>query len=219
MEIKNSLIKFFFIFFIGVTAYAQYAKEDWKDRDSWMRVSKLMELASIKQGDHVADLGCHEGYLTIHLSKQVGSKGKVFAVDIAAYRLQNLEAYLAEQEITNVQTILGDEDHPKLPMTRLNAVMVIDTYHEIEAYKTVLQHIRSSLRPNGRLLILEKLKEPHKGKTREEQASAHTLSLEYVKEELLEAGFVIQKEITDYGTWNHEEEKQMWVIVASNSAD
>jgi len=196
------------------TLFAQYSQEDWEERDTWMNVSELFELAGIEEGNRVADVGCHEGYLSFHLSKRVGKNGKVFAVDVEEYRLDKLKGHMKERDISNIEVILGDYDNPKLPIGSLDAVMVMDTYHEIDDYMEVLGHIRKALKPNGRILILEKLKEHKRGKSREEQARGHTLSSKYVKEELREAGFTLTKEVKDFGDWQENEEKQMWIVVA-----
>lgn len=193
---------------------AQYSEEDWEERDSWMNVTKIFELVEIEEGDLVADVGCHEGYLSFHLSKRVGEKGKVFAVDVEEYRLDNLKEYMQERKVDNIEVILGDYDNPKLPNGSLDVVIVMDTYHEIDDYMEVLGHIKKALKPNGRILILEKLKEDKRGKSREEQARGHTLSSKYVKQELKEAGFSITKEIKDFGDWQENKEKQMWIVVA-----
>ena len=176
-------------------------------------------MAQISEGMHVADVGCHEGYLTFHLSKKVASEGKVYAVDVEEYRLDDLKEHLEDRKVNNVEVIHGDYDNPKLPKGRLDAVIVMDTYHEIDEYMKVLAHIKKSLKPGGRLLILEKLKEQKRGKSREEQASGHTLASKYVKEELQEAGFSITKEINDFGAWQENEEKQMWILVALNKSE
>lgn len=199
------------------TAVAQYAAEDWEDRDDWMNVSKIFELVEIGKGDQVADVGCHEGYLSFHLSKQVGEGGRVFAVDVLEYRLENLKEHMLERGVENVEIILGDYDNPKLPNKSLDAVIVMDTYHEIEAYMTVLGHIKKALKPNGKILILEKLKRHKRGKSRDEQVSSHTLSSKYVKKELKEAGFHITKEVLDFGDWQENKEKQMWIVVGALS--
>ncbi|NHF59906.1 methyltransferase domain-containing protein [Flavobacteriaceae bacterium TP-CH-4] len=204
-----------FFSLVGFTCKAQYTSEDWNDRDTWMQVPRLMALAEVGENNKVADLGCHEGYFTFHLSEKVGDKGKVYAVDVSLYRLDDLKEHLKERAVTNVDVILGDPDDPKLPISSLDVVMLIDTYHEIRDYTTVLEKIKKALKPGGRLLILEKLKAHKKGKGREEQALAHTLSPKYVKQELGDAGFLVGKEVTDFGTWNHEDEKQMWVVVAT----
>ncbi len=195
------------------SAAAQYTAEDWEERDTWMNVTEIFALAEIEQGDQVADVGCHEGYLSFHLSQQVGATGKVFAVDVVAYRLDRLKDYIQERKVDNIEVILGDYDDPKLSEGSLDAVIVMDTYHEITDYMTVLGHIKKALKPNGKILILEKLKRHKRGKSRAEQVQGHTLSSKYVKQELEEAGFSITKEVKDFGDWQENEEKQMWIVV------
>lgn len=203
--------------FCMTTTQAQYSEEDWVARDKWMNVTQIFELAEIKNGDQVADVGCHEGYLSFHLSKRVGVTGKVFAVDVEEYRLDNLKDHIKERNVSNIEVVLGDYDNPKLPEKTLDVVIVMDTYHEIDEYMKVLDHIKNALKPDGRILILEKLKEQKRGKSREEQARGHTLAAKYVKKELKEAGFSVTKEIKDFGDWQENKEKQMWIVVAELS--
>lgn len=215
METNRLFTKLFFVLFVCSHLHAQYSSEDWEERDTWMNVVKIFEMAQIEKGMHVADVGCHEGYLTMHLSKKVSSDGKVYAVDVEEYRLDDLKEHLEERKVTNVEVVLGDYDNPKLPSGTLDAVIVMDTYHEIDEYMKVLAHIKKALKPKGRLLMLEKLKSQKRGMSREEQARGHTLAPKYVRAELEEAGFYITEEIQDFGDWQENEEKQMWVIVAT----
>ena len=197
-----------------LTMLSQYNKEDWEERDLWMKVPELMKLGKIGRGHKVADIGCHEGYFSFHLSKQVGSSGRIFAIDIAEYRLSELKEHIENRKVTNIEVILGDDDDPKLPKGQLDAVVVMDTYHEMEDYLKILVHVKEALKPNGRLLILEKLKNHKIGGTRDEQTDAHTLSADYVKEDLTKAGFSVIEYVEDFGYWKEETDKQMWVLVA-----
>lgn len=201
------------VLFVGGTLHAQYASDEWAERDTWMNVPKIFELAGIKKGSKVADVGCHEGYLSFHLSKQVGEDGKVYSVDVEEYRLDDFKEHMQERNATNIEVILGDYDNPKLPEGVLDVVILMDTYHEIEYYMKMLSQIKKSLKPDGRILVLEKLKEAKQDKSREEQTDAHTLGPKYVKQELKDAGFSIIEEITDFGAWQKNEEKQMWILV------
>ena len=199
---------------------AQYDRADWLERDKWMHLDELFGAVDLSAGDFVADIGCHEGYLTFHLSKRVGDRGKVYAVDVRRDRLERLNESLGNNKISNVRTILGDYDNPKLPNNTLDVVFLIDTYHEIDDYEQVLFHIRSSLKSGGKLLILEKLKEQHIGKSRTAQAMGHTLSISSVEHEFTKAGFEIESRNSNFGTWNREPEKQMWVLTATvNTSD
>jgi ubiquinone/menaquinone biosynthesis C-methylase UbiE len=213
-----------FLGFLGsclffTAAYSQYGKNDWKERDVWMDTPKLFQYAQIGTGSVVADVGCHEGYLSIRLAKKIGPSGKVYAVDVREDRLQRLKENVALDKLSNIEAILGDYDDPKLPLNALDAIFVIDTYHEIDAYQAMLAHLKKSLKKGGRLLILEKLKEHAKDESRENQTAAHTLSLKYVKEELLASGFKIDHEIGDFGKWNREADKTMWILVGVNDSD
>ena len=214
MSFKHHFSFFVFLCFGTFLGTAQYNESDWEDRDTWMKVSQIFDLARVGEGDMVADIGCHEGYLSFHLSDAVGKGGKVYAVDVQEYRLDKLKEYIEEREVSNIRVILGDYDDPKLPDATLDVVFIVDTYHEMDDYMEILAHIKKALKPNGKLLILEKLKDPHRGKSREAQARAHTLSTKYVKKELRDAGFKISKEVTDFGIWNHESEKHMWILIA-----
>ncbi len=203
--------------FLLVTAVtqAQYKEEDWNYRDQWMDVDRIFKMAGITLGDTVADIGCHEGYLSMHLARAVGNSGLVYAVDVREDRLNTLEENARNRRITNIQTIHGDYDNPHLPIGELDVVLIVDTYHEIRSYMTVLGHVEKALKPQGRIVILEKLKDHARNKSREEQVSSHTLSRKYVKQELREAGFDIVTEIKDMGHWEEEKDKTMWLVVAA----
>lgn len=215
MGLKRLLFGILLILVNGLTALSQYSEHEWKDRDNWMDVNKIFELANVRDGYKVADVGCHEGYLSVRLSKRVGEGGKIYAVDVREDRLEVLRAYLEDHSIQNVEAILGDYDDPKLPKGLLDAVIVMDTYHEIDEYMKVLGHLYAALKPGGRILMLEKLKDHAKGKNRDDQTDSHTLSSKYVKKELQETGFQITDEIADFGKWEREENKTMWILAAT----
>ncbi len=211
---KLKLKGLIFLLLISTVKYscAQYKEYDWTERDTWMNVARIFEFSGIRSGSKVADIGCHEGYLTIHLAKRVGETGRVYAVDVRQDRIQALEGHLKDRKLTNVETIVGDYDNPKLPKKTLDAVIVMDTYHEIDEYSTVLKHIKAALKTQGRIIVVEKLKKHMRGKSREEQIEAHTLSHVYVKSELQEAGFTISKEIINFGTWENDPNKVIWLL-------
>ncbi|MEL6918796.1 MAG: methyltransferase domain-containing protein [Bacteroidota bacterium] len=205
------------LFFISFgRVQAQYTENDWQERDGWMQLHKLYEWAGLETGDTVADVGCHEGYLSLRLAQTIGTQGKVYAVDVREDRLETLKRHVADRKLQNVKIVLGDYDNPKLPAAAMDIVFVIDTYHEMADYELMLSHLKNSLKPGGRIVILEKLKAHMKGKPRERQVEAHTLSIKYVKKELKDAGLHLSKEVKDFGIWNGEPDKRMWVLVATN---
>lgn len=209
-------LRFFFILFTYTSLVAaQYTSYDWTTRDKWMKIDDFFGLTEVRPGNIVADVGCHEGYLTMHLAKRVGQQGSVYAVDLKKYRLEKLEKHAKKRKFKNITTIVGEYDNPKLPIGELDIVFVVDTYHEMTEYKEMLNHFYKSLKPKGKLILLEKIKKHKIGKPRSEQVTAHTLSLKYVREELQEAGFSIEQEIPNFGYWERDETKQMWILIVS----
>ena len=210
---KNILLACFCLLTLQLSLRAQYNSNDWEERDEWMDVDRLMELAGVEKDQHVADIGAHEGYFSMHLSRRVGNRGKVYSVDINERRLEKLNANAKERKLYNITTIKGDYDDPKLPKNSLDVVIIMDTYHEMNDYMTILEHVKESLKPSGRLLILEKLKSHAKNKSRKDQTAAHTLSPHYVKKEMEEAGFKIIEQVKNMGNWENNSTKKIWVLV------
>lgn len=203
------------LLFVATTQVnAQYSEGSWEDRDEWMNVDQLFSWAEVNSGETIADIGCHEGYLSMHLAKKVGEDGKIYSVDVREDRLKTLAENARKRKLKNIVPTHGDYDNPKLPESKMDAIFVVDTYHEIDEYETMLAHIRKSLKPGGRLLILEKLKNHARNKSRNEQTNAHTLSPKFVKKELKEAGFTVTGEYKDIGNWENETTKKIWVLVA-----
>lgn len=214
MKLKLDLFAITFLILASTTINAQYSANSWEERDEWMNVEELLNWAEVNQGGTVADIGCHEGYLSMHLAKMVGKNGRVYAVDVREDRLEKLRDNARERKHLNIVATLGDYDDPKLPENSMDVVFVVDAYHEMTEYRTMLSHIHKSLKPGGRILILEKLKDHAKNKSRKEQTNSHTLSPKYVKKELKEAGFTVTGEYRDIGYWENETAKKIWVLIA-----
>ncbi len=209
----NTVILLPLLLMLTAVCHAQYVEHEWEVRDRWMDVGQILEWAGVDHGDTVADIGCHEGYLSMHLARKVGESGRVFAVDVREDRVQSLKRNALERNFNHVVGIVGKPANPMLPQAAVDVVFLMDTYHEIAAYREMLEHLRNSLKPGGRIVVLEKLKAYAREKSREEQASAHTLSPEYVREELIHAGFDIIQEFDDLGHWENEPDKTIWLLI------
>ena len=106
MNHKELGLLFSLLCVLGVS-YSQYTESDWAARDQWMDVTKIFEWAEVDPGDIVADVGCHEGYLSMHLARRVGTGGKVYAVDVVQSHLSVLEKHANERKLNNIATVLG----------------------------------------------------------------------------------------------------------------
>lgn len=206
-------IGFLLILLIIPDIHSQYSESDWKARDKWMKVAEIFQIANIQVGNEVADIGCHEGYISIRLADFIGETGKVYSVDVREDRLNKLNDIASKRGIRNIQTILGDYDDPKLEENSIDVVLIIDAYHEMNDYKQILFHVKKALKPDGRILILEKLKRQKIGKSRQEQTMGHTIAPKYVENELKEAGFEVIAIEKDLGYWEEDPDKMIWVMV------
>jgi ubiquinone/menaquinone biosynthesis C-methylase UbiE len=165
---------------------------DWLDRaerDLEEDPDRAIDVLKIDKGSTVADLGAGSGYMTVKLSKKVGPQGKVYANDIQPAMLDLLNKRLAKGKITNVSVVLGTQDDPRLPIEALDLVLMVDVYHELSQPQLMLRHIRASLKPGGRLVLLEYRKEDPNVPIKPE----HKMSVAEAKLEVEAEGFKLTR--------------------------
>jgi ubiquinone/menaquinone biosynthesis C-methylase UbiE len=112
-----------------------------------------MDALGIADGAVVADLGAGGGWFTIRLARRVGPNGIVYAEDIQPQMIEVIDRRVRREELTNVRTVLGTPKDPRLP-PGLDAVLIVDTYHEMEDPVTVLHNLARSLKTQGRIGVV-----------------------------------------------------------------
>jgi len=124
------------------------------DRDAWQRPDQIMDALQIGEGSVVADLGAGGGWFTVRLARQVGPNGHVFAEDIQPQMIHAIEQRVTREALRNVTTQRGTPDDPKLPASRIDVVLIVDAYHEIEHKVALLKSVSGSLKPGGVVAII-----------------------------------------------------------------
>jgi ubiquinone/menaquinone biosynthesis C-methylase UbiE len=124
-------------------------------RDSVGEAKKVMDLAQIKRGMTVADIGAGEGYYTVRLSERVGPRGRVLAEDIDRPALQRLGQRIERERLDNVSLKLGTPDDPRLPPDSFDRIFMIHMYHEIGEPYAFLWRLWPSLREGGRVIVVD----------------------------------------------------------------
>jgi len=160
------------------------------ERDKWQRIDDIFAAIDVHPGSVVADIGAGDGFLTVRLSALVGDSGHVYAEDIAEKRSAGLRKRVDDAHLSNVSTVLGTTGDPKLPTGQLDAVIILNAYHEIKPYTEMLRHLYDALKPGGRLVISEPSPLPGE-ETRAQQIAKHHIAAAFVKDELISAGFTI----------------------------
>ena len=191
-----------------------YTQSAWAERDKWQRADELIQLLKLNKGGTVADVGCHEGYMTFKLSKVVGDAGKVYAVDVEEQKLEKVNQYASAQKINNVITVKGEYDDPKLPLGAFDAIIIIDTYHEMDDHDEILQHLKTALKKGGKLLLCEPIADSRRKASRSEQEGRHELDIRFALQDLTRAGFKIVKQQDPFVDREKIKGDKMWVIVA-----
>ena len=163
------------------------------DRDADERPETLLDALRIPPGATVVDLGAGAGYFTGRLAQRVG-QGKVIAVDIQPEMLDRI----AKQKLANVVLVLGTQHDPRLPHAAVDLVLIANAYHEFSDPPAILAAVRRSLKPNGRLVVLEYSKEnPHSP-----VSEPHSMSLDEIRSEIEPAGFQLDR-ILDFLPMQH----------------
>ena len=125
------------------------------DRDAWQKPGQIMDALGIADGSVVADIGAGGGWFTVRLARRVGPQGLVFAEDVQRQMLDAIERRVRREVLANVRTVLGKDDDPMLPAGQLDAVLMVDAYPEVTNRVGLLANIRKSLKPSGRLGIVD----------------------------------------------------------------
>lgn len=125
------------------------------DREAWQRPDQIMDALGIGDGSVVADLGAGGGWFTVRLAKRVGPNGLVYAEDIQPQMIEAIQRRVQREGLRNVSTVLGAADHPALPQGELDVALMVETFYEVEERQSFLTHLRTALKPGGRLGIVE----------------------------------------------------------------
>ena len=145
---------------------------DAPDRDLWQRPAEIMDALGIADGSVVADIGAGSGWFTIRLARRVGPQGIVYAEDVQQEMINAISRRVQREGFTNVRPVLGLNYDPKLPPRALDAVLMVDAYHEVENRVTMLSNLAKALKPQGRLGIVDfKLDGTGPGPSSEERVS------------------------------------------------
>lgn len=167
---------------------------DWlvrAERETEENVEGALDAIGIQPASTVAEIGAGIGYVALKMSKRVGPSGTVFANDIQQAMLTRLQETTARLGIRNVTAVLGEPDDPKLPAGRMDLIIMVDVYHEFSQPQKMLRGIRSALKPDGRLVLLEYRKEDPAVPI----LADHKMSVAEVKAELEPEGFRLAQTI------------------------
>jgi len=130
-----------------------FSTEDARDRAG--EAEEVMDLAGVKRGMSVADVGAGEGYYTVRLARVVGPKGRVLAEDIIPDARDALSERVQRESLDNVAVKLGTPENPTLPAQSFDRVFLVHMYHEVQSPYAFLWHMREGVRPDGLVVLVD----------------------------------------------------------------
>jgi len=160
-------------------------------RERWQKVPEIFALMAVAPGGAVADVGAGNGFFTVRLADAVGASGLVYAVDISDGVLRSLRERVERDGRHNVKVVSGETDDPRLPDTSVDAVLINNAYHEMDAHQAMLGHLWKALRPGGRLVIVDQIEGSRRDADRGRQTARHEIAPGLVRADLEAAGFEI----------------------------
>lgn len=157
------------------------------ERDAWQKPHAVIEALALKPDAAVADLGAGTGYFAARLANML-PKGTVYAADLEPDMVKYLGERAKREGLKNLKPVEARADDARLP-AKVDLVLLVDVYHHIENRGRYFSKLAASLKPGGRLAVIDfRLDSP------EGPPKAARIAPEQVKAELERAGYVLAEE-------------------------
>jgi cyclopropane fatty-acyl-phospholipid synthase-like methyltransferase len=169
--------------------FAQHIAWSFEDRgrDLRQKPEEVLKALDLKPGQVIVDLGAGKGYFTWRFARAVGPNGKAIGLEIEADLVDKMESDAKRRGLENYEARLVSADDPGLAPGSVDVVFLCDTYHHIADRVSYFAKIKSSLKPAGKLVILDLV--------RNGRNAGHSVVREEVVKELRQAGFHLRREL------------------------
>jgi SAM-dependent methyltransferase len=155
-------------------------------RDAWQKPHEVIQALNPKPDAVIADLGAGTGYFAVRLANMV-PEGRVYGVDVEPDMVNYLAERAKREKRDNLVAIAGTPDDPRLP-EKADLILLVDVYHHVEDRERYFRNLAASLKPGGRLAIIDFRMESPEG-----PPTAARIAPERVIEELKAAGYVVAR--------------------------
>lgn len=157
-------------------------------RDEWQKPDEVIRTLKLAPDALVADIGSGTGYFATRLARAV-PKGRVYGVDAEPDMVRYLGERAKREGLANLTALRGADDGPGLPAP-VDLVIIVDTYHHIAARERYFRALQKSLKPGGRLAIIDFTPDSPVGPPKSARIPA-----DQVKKELTGAGYTLAEEL------------------------
>jgi arsenite methyltransferase len=163
-----------------------------KASDPKNKPDEILKALGLQQRQKVADVGSGGGYFALRFAEIVEAEGRVFAVDTNPKFLEFIQDSAKEKVLTNVETVLTEEDKPILPEKSVDLVFMRNVCHHLSNRVEYFRRLKNTLKTSGRVAIIEY----RSGRGFSfHRLFGHYVAQEKIIEEMKEAGYKLEKEV------------------------
>jgi SAM-dependent methyltransferase len=120
----------------------------------WPAPGETLRALGLTAGDSVVEIGCGNGYFAVPAAR-IADPAPVYALDLDASLLEELEAIAAQQAIEGLVPIHGDArslaDHLPEPV---DVALIANTFHGIDDEAGFLRDVATVLTDGGRFIVV-----------------------------------------------------------------
>jgi SAM-dependent methyltransferase len=158
-------------------------------RDVWQKPHEVIQALALKPDAVIADIGSGTGYFAVRFAHMV-PKGRVYGVDTEPDMVKYLAERAKRESLANISSVAGAPDDPRLP-EKVDLILLVDVFHHIDNRERYFQKLRASLKPGGRIAIIDFRMDSPDGPPKSAR-----IAPDRVKAELKSAGYALAREHT-----------------------
>lgn len=156
-------------------------------RDAWQKPHEVMRALGPNPDAVIADIGAGTGYFSVRFAHMV-PKGKVYGVDTEPDMVKHLAERAKREGLGNITAVKAAPGDPRLP-EKADLILLVDVYHHIENRERYFSRLRDSLKPGGRIAVIDFRMDSPEG-----PPQAARIAPAQVKAELKRAGYALDRE-------------------------
>ena len=156
-------------------------------RDAWQKPHEVISALKLAPDAAVADIGAGTGYFAVRFAHML-SKGRVYGVDLEPDMVKYLAERAKKENLANLTAIAGAADDPHIP-AGVDLVILVDVYHHIDKRADYFRRLRASLKPGGRIAVIDFRMDSPSGPPRDAR-----IAPDRVKTEMQAAGYALAEE-------------------------
>jgi len=161
----------------------------------------IVDQLGLKPGVDVADIGAGSGLLSRLIAQRTAPDGMVHAIDISPTMIDYIAGTANAMGLDNLRAMLGEPNSPGLPPNSVDVALVVATYHHFEFPMEMLAGIKSALRPDGLLVLVDN--ERIEGVTSPGVLSMVRAGKGTFMDEIINAGFDLVEDVDIEGMEEH----------------